>query len=199
MVKGFVEFVVKYISEIIGLFFVFVFNKFVVLVVYDGIVMVSGVLKILVCLLLKIVNDIWWLGSGFRCGFGELILFVNELGFFIMLGKVNFIQCEVMMMVVIQVMGYDVVIILVGVQGNFELNIYKLMMIFNLIQLINLIVDSCNNFIDFFLVDLKLNRKKIEFYLENFLMLVIVLSLKIGYDWVVEVVYFVYEKDLILK
>lgn len=91
MVKGFVEFVVKYISEIIGLFFVFVFNKFVVLVVYDGIVMVSGVLKILVCLLLKIVNDIWWLGSGFRCGFGELILFVNELGFFIMLGKVNFI------------------------------------------------------------------------------------------------------------
>lgn len=161
--------------------------------------MVSGVLKILVCFLFKIVNDIWWLGSGFRCGFGELILFVNEFGFLIMLGKVNFIQCEVMMMVVIQVMGYDVAIVFVGVQGSFELNIYKLMMIFNLIQLINLIVDSCNNFIDFLLVDLKLNRKKIEFYLEYFLMLVMVLSFKIGYDKVVEVVYFVYEKDLILK
>ena len=198
-VKGFAELAAKHISEITGLPFVSAPNKFAALAAHDGIVMASGTLKTLACSLLKIANDIRWLGSGPRCGFGELILPANEPGSSIMPGKVNPTQCEAMTMVATQVMGYDAAITLAGAQGNFELNTYKPMMIFNLIQSINLIADSCNNFTDFLLVDLKPNRKKIEFYLENSLMLVTALSPKIGYDRAAEVAHFAHEKDLTLK
>ncbi len=198
-VKGFAELAAKHISEITGLPFVSAPNKFAALAAHDGIVMASGALKTLACSLLKIANDIRWLGSGPRCGFGELILPANEPGSSIMPGKVNPTQCEAMTMVATQVMGYDAAITLAGAQGNFELNTYKPMMIFNLIQSINLIADSCNNFTDFLLVDLKPNRKKIEFYLENSLMLVTALSPKIGYDRAAEVAHFAHEKDLTLK
>ncbi|MCL2927464.1 MAG: class II fumarate hydratase [Trichodesmium sp. St16_bin4-tuft] len=198
-VKGFAELAAKHISEITGLPFMSAPNKFATLAAHDGIVMASGALKTLACSLLKIANDIRWLGSGPRCGFGELILPANEPGSSIMPGKVNPTQCEAMTMVATQVMGYDAAITLAGAQGNFELNTYKPMMIFNLIQSINLIADSCNNFTDFLLVDLKPNRKKIKFYLENSLMLVTALSPKIGYDRAAEVAHFAHEKDLTLK
>ncbi|NES68379.1 MAG: class II fumarate hydratase, partial [Okeania sp. SIO2D1] len=170
-VSGFAELAAKYISEITGLPFVSAPNKFAALAAHDPIVMASGALKTLACSLLKIANDIRWLGSGPRCGFGELILPANEPGSSIMPGKVNPTQCEAMAMVATQVFGYDAAIAFAGAQGSFELNTYKPMMIFNLIQSINLIADSCNNFTDFLLVDLQANQKKIEFYLEQSLML----------------------------
>ena len=197
--KGFAEIAAKHISEITGLPFVSAPNKFAALAAHDGIVMASGALKTLACSLLKIANDIRWLGSGPRCGLGELILPANEPGSSIMPGKVNPTQCEAMTMVATQVMGYDAAIAFAGAQGCFELNTYKPMMIFNLIQSINLIADSCNNFTDFLLVDLKANRKKIEFYLEHSLMLVTALSPQIGYDKAAEVAHLAHEKDLTLK
>ena len=197
--KGFAEIAAKHISEITGLPFVSAPNKFAALAAHDGIVMASGALKTLACSLLKIANDIRWLGSGPRCGLGELILPANEPGSSIMPGKVNPTQCEAMTMVATQVMGYDAAITFAGAQGCFELNTYKPMMIFNLIQSINLIADSCNNFTDFLLVDLKPNRKKIEFYLEHSLMLVTALSPQIGYDKAAEVAHLAHEKNLTLK
>ena len=197
--KGFAEIAAKHISEITGLPFVSAPNKFAALAAHDGIVMASGALKTLACSLLKIANDIRWLGSGPRCGLGELILPANEPGSSIMPGKVNPTQCEAMTMVATQVMGYDAAITFAGAQGCFELNTYKPMMIFNLIQSINLIADSCNNFTDFLLVDLKPNRKKIEFYLEHSLMLVTALSPQIGYDKAAEIAHLAHEKDLTLK
>lgn len=198
-VSGFAELAAKYISEITGLPFVSAPNKFAALAAHDPIVMASGALKTLACSLLKIANDIRWLGSGPRCGFGELILPANEPGSSIMPGKVNPTQCEAMTMVATQVMGYDAAIAFAGAQGSFELNTYKPMMIFNLIQSINLIADSCNNFTDFLLVDLQANQKKIEFYLEQSLMLVTALSPKIGYDNAAKVAKFAHEKELTLK
>ncbi|GGA01398.1 fumarate hydratase class II [Okeania sp. KiyG1] len=198
-VSGFAELAAKYISEITGLPFVSAPNKFAALAAHDPIVMASGILKTLACSLLKIANDIRWLGSGPRCGFGELILPANEPGSSIMPGKVNPTQCEAMTMVATQVMGYDAAIAFAGAQGSFELNTYKPMMIFNLIQSINLIADSCNNFTDFLLVDLQANQKKIEFYLEQSLMLVTALSPKIGYDNAAKVAKVAHEKELTLK
>ncbi|NET46047.1 MAG: class II fumarate hydratase [Okeania sp. SIO2B3] len=198
-VSGFAELAAKYISEITGLPFVSAPNKFAALAAHDPIVMASGALKTLACSLLKIANDIRWLGSGPRCGFGELILPANEPGSSIMPGKVNPTQCEAMTMVATQVMGYDTAIAFAGAQGSFELNTYKPMMIFNLIQSINLIADSCNNFTDFLLVDLQANQKKIEFYLEQSLMLVTALSPKIGYDNAAKVAKVAHEKELTLK
>ena len=198
-VKGFAELAAKHISEITGLPFVSATNKFAALAAHDAIVMASGALKTLACSLMKIANDIRWLGSGPRCGFGELILPENEPGSSIMPGKVNPTQCEAMTMVATQVFGYDTAIAFAGAQGSFELNTYKPMMIFNLIQSINLIADSCNNFTDFLLVDLKPNQKKIEFYLEQSLMLVTALSPKIGYDQAAKVAHFAHEKELTLK
>ncbi|NEN92868.1 MAG: class II fumarate hydratase [Okeania sp. SIO3H1] len=198
-VSGFAELAAKYISEITGLPFVSAPNKFAALAAHDPIVMASGALKTLACSLLKIANDIRWLGSGPRCGFGELILPANEPGSSIMPGKVNPTQCEAMTMVATQVMGYDAAIAFAGAQGSFELNTYKPMMIFNLIQSINLIADSCNNFTDFLLVDLQANQKKIEFYLEQSLMLVTALSPKIGYDKAAKVAKIAHEKELTLK
>ncbi|NET27493.1 MAG: class II fumarate hydratase [Okeania sp. SIO1I7] len=198
-VSGFAELAAKYISEITGLPFVSAPNKFAALAAHDPIVMASGALKTLACSLLKIANDIRWLGSGPRCGFGELILPANEPGSSIMPGKVNPTQCEAMTMVATQVMGYDAAIAFAGAQGSFELNTYKPMMIFNLIQSINLIADSCNNFTDFLLVDLQANQKKIEFYLEQSLMLVTALSPKIGYDNAAKVAKVAHEKELTLK
>ncbi|MEB3342445.1 class II fumarate hydratase [Okeania sp.] len=197
--NGFAELAAKYISEITGLPFVSAPNKFAALAAHDGVVMASGALKTLAGSLLKIANDIRWLGSGPRCGFGELILPANEPGSSIMPGKINPTQCEAMTMVATQVMGYDAAIAFAGAQGSFELNTYKPMMIFNLMQSINLIADSCNNFTDFLLVDLKANQKKIDFYLEQSLMLVTALTPKIGYDKAAEVAHFAHEKDLTLK
>ena len=197
--QGFAEGAVKYISEITGLPFVSAPNKFAALAAHDAIVMASGALKTLACSLLKIANDIRFLGCGPRCGFGELILPSNEPGSSIMPGKVNPTQCEAMTMVATQVMGYDAAIAFAGSQGHFELNVFKPMMVFNLLQSINLLADSCNNFTDFLLDGLEPNRKKIDYFLQQSLMLVTALTPKIGYDKAAEVAHLAMEKDLTLK
>ncbi|NER25486.1 MAG: class II fumarate hydratase [Symploca sp. SIO1B1] len=197
--KGFAEGTVKYISEITGLPFICAPNKFAAIAAHDAIVMASGALKTLACSLLKIANDIRFLGCGPRCGLGELILPSNEPGSSIMPGKVNPTQCEAITMVATQVMGYDAAIAFAGSQGHFELNVFKPMMVFNLLQSINLLADSCNNFTDFLLDGLEPNRKKIDYFLQQSLMLVTALSPKIGYDKAAEVAHLAMENDLTLK
>ncbi len=157
-------------------------NKFAALAAHDAVVMASGALKTLATSLLKIANDLRWLGSGPRCGLGELILPANEPGSSIMPGKVNPTQCEAMTMVCVQVMGNDAAIAFAGSQGNFELNVFKPVMIHNLLHSIGLLADACSSFTDHLVVGLEPNRPQIEALLQRSLMLVTALTPKIGYD-----------------
>jgi fumarate hydratase, class II len=170
------------IAQMTGLPFVTAPNKFAALAAHDAIAMTSGSLKTLACSLMKIANDIRWLGSGPRCGLGELILPENEPGSSIMPGKVNPTQCEAMTMVCVQVMGNDTAISVAGTQGNFELNVFKPLMIFNLLNSIRLLADACASFTDYLVVGIQPNREQIEHYLTNSLMLVTALNPHIGYD-----------------
>jgi fumarate hydratase class II len=197
--KGFAENVSHKISQLTGLPFISAPNKFAAMAAHDGLVMASGALKTLACSLMKIANDIRFLGSGPRCGLGELILPENEPGSSIMPGKVNPTQCEAMTMVAAQVIGYDTAISVAGSQGHFELNVFKPMMIFNFLQSIAILSDSCCNFTDFLLKGLQVNRKKIDSYVEQSLMLVTALAPKIGYDNAANVAHIALEKDQTLK
>ncbi|ACK67178.1 fumarate hydratase, class II [Rippkaea orientalis PCC 8801] len=172
----------KEIAKLTDFPFVCATNKFAALASHDAIVMASGALKTLAASLMKIANDIRWLGSGPRCGLGELILPANEPGSSIMPGKVNPTQCEAMTMVCAQVMGNDTAINIAGSQGNFELNVFKPMMIFNLLNSIELLGDACSSFTDHLVVGLEPNREQIEYYLTNSLMLVTALNPHLGYD-----------------
>jgi fumarate hydratase class II len=142
----------------------------------------SGTLKALACALMKIANDIRWMGSGPRCGLGELSLPENEPGSSIMPGKVNPTQSEAMTMVCVQVMGNDAAIGFAGSQGNFELNVFKPVMIHNLLHSITLLSDACGLFAEHCVDGIQVNREKIKSYLESSLMLVTALSPHIGYD-----------------
>ena len=197
--KGFAEKVSNQISQLTGLPFISAPNKFAAMAAHDGLVMASGALKTLACSLMKIANDIRFLGSGPRCGLGELILPENEPGSSIMPGKVNPTQCEAITMVAAQVIGYDTAITIAGSQGHFELNVFKPMIIFNFIQSVAILSDSCHNFTDFLLTGLKVNRNKINSYVEQSLMLVTALAPKIGYDHAAQVAHIALEKDLTLK
>jgi fumarate hydratase class II len=197
--KGFAEKVSNQISQITGLPFISAPNKFAAMAAHDGLVMASGALKTLACSLMKIANDIRFLGSGPRCGLGELILPENEPGSSIMPGKVNPTQCEAITMVAAQVIGYDTAITIAGSQGHFELNVFKPMIIFNFIQSVAILSDSCHNFTDFLLTGLKVNRNKINSYVEQSLMLVTALAPKIGYDHAAQVAHIALEKNLTLK
>jgi fumarate hydratase class II len=197
--KGFAEKVSNQISQITGLPFISAPNKFAAMAAHDGLVMASGALKTLACSLMKIANDIRFLGSGPRCGLGELILPENEPGSSIMPGKVNPTQCEAITMVAAQVMGYDTAITIAGSHGHFELNVFKPMIIFNFIQSVAILSDSCHNFTDFLLTGLKVNRNKINSYVEQSLMLVTALAPKIGYDHAAQVAHIALEKNLTLK
>lgn len=141
-----------------------------------------GQLKTLANSLFKIANDIRLLSCGPRAGFYELLIPENEPGSSIMPGKVNPTQCEAMAMVAAQVMGYDVAVGISGSAGYLEMNVYKPLIIFNIIQSIKIISDSCVNFTKYLLEGLKPNYNKIDFYLKNSLMLVTALSPVIGYD-----------------
>jgi fumarate hydratase class II len=196
---GFAERAVEIINEITELPFIPAPNKFTAQASHDAIVMASGVLKTLACSLLKIANDIRFLGCGPRCGFGELLLPENEPGSSIMPGKVNPTQCEAMTMVATQIMGYDAAVSFAGSQGHFEMQAYKPLMVFNVIQSINLLADSCNNFTDFLIVGLEPNRKRIDYLLTQSLMLVTALNPVIGYDKASKVAHLASEKDLTLK
>ena len=170
------------IAEMTGLPFRTAENKFESLAAHDAIVEMSGVLKTLAASLMKIANDIRWLGSGPRCGIGELILPANEPGSSIMPGKVNPTQAEAMTMVAAQVMGNDVAINFGGAMGNFELNVFKPVMIYNLLQSIRLLADACESFTDKCVAGIQPNREKINAHLTNSLMLVTALNPYIGYD-----------------
>jgi fumarate hydratase, class II len=170
------------IAELTGLPFKSHPNKFAALSAHDELVFASGALKTLAASLMKIANDIRWLGSGPRCGIGELILPENEPGSSIMPGKVNPTQSEAMTMVAVQVMGNDAAIGFAGSQGNFELNVFNPVMIHNLLHSIRLMKDACRGFVDFCVEGLELNRARIEEHLRNSLMLVTALNPHVGYD-----------------
>ena len=197
--KGFAERTAKQIAEITGVPFACAPNKFAVMGAHDGIVMASGILKTLAVSLYKIANDIRLLSCGPRAGFHELDIPANEPGSSIMPGKVNPTQCEAMAMVAVQVMGYDAAVAFAGAGGYLEMNVYKPIMIFNVIQSIRILSDSCNNFTDFLVVGIKPNRKQIENFLHQSLMLVTALSPAIGYDKASAIAHLANEKDSTLK
>lgn len=157
-------------------------NKFAALSAHDELVMGSGALKTLAVSLMKIANDIRWLGSGPRCGLGELTLPENEPGSSIMPGKVNPTQCEALTMVCVQVMGNDAAIGFAGSQGNFELNVFKPVMIFNFLNSVRLLADASRSFAVHCVAGLEANRERIEAYVKDCLMLVTALNPEIGYD-----------------
>jgi fumarate hydratase class II len=170
------------IAELTGLPFRAHPNKFAALSAHDEIVFASGALKTLACSLMKIANDIRWLASGPRCGLGELILPENEPGSSIMPGKVNPTQSEAMTMVAAQVLGNDAAIGFAGSQGNFELNVFKPVMIHNFLHSVRLLHDASIGFVEFCIDGIELNREQIDEYLYDSLMLVTALNQHIGYD-----------------
>ena len=170
------------IAEISGLPFRSAPNKFESLAAHDAIVFASGALKTLACSLMKIANDIRWLASGPRSGIGEIIIPANEPGSSIMPGKVNPTQSEAMTMVCAQVIGNDAAITVGGMSGNFELNVFKPVMIFNLLNSIRLLGDACDSFNKNCAVGIEPDREGIRKHLENSLMLVTALNPHIGYD-----------------
>jgi fumarate hydratase, class II len=157
-------------------------NKFAALAAHDAIVAASGALKTLAASLMKIANDIRWMGSGPRCGLGELILPENEPGSSIMPGKVNPTQSEAMTMVCIQVIGNDTAIAVAGSQGNFELNVFKPLIIHNFLHSVTLLAHSCVSFTKYCVAGIEPNRERIASYVKNSLMLVTALNPRIGYD-----------------
>jgi len=195
----FAELSAKKISQITELPFVTAPNKFAALASHDPLVFASGALKTLAATLMKIANDIRWMGSGPRCGLQELILPANEPGSSIMPGKVNPTQCEAMAMVAVQVMAYDVAITIAGSQGNFELNVFKPMIAYNLLNSITLLADCCHSFTNHLVKGLKVNVPQIKSYLEQSLMLVTALTPKIGYDKASQAAYKAYKENLTLK
>jgi fumarate hydratase class II len=174
-------------------------NKFAALAAHDAIVMASGALRTLAVSMMKIANDVRWLGSGPRCGLGELILPENEPGSSIMPGKVNPTQCEAMTMVCAQVMGNDATIGFAGSQGNFELNVFKPVMIFNFLHSARLLADACDSFTEFCLEDIQVNRERIKHYVDNSLMLVTALNPHIGYDKAAKIAKKAYQDGSSLK
>ncbi|MCA9403055.1 MAG: class II fumarate hydratase [Candidatus Omnitrophica bacterium] len=191
--------VARNITKLTGHPFITAENKFEVLAAHDAIVEMSGVLKTIAASLHKIANDIRWLGSGPRCGIGEIILPANEPGSSIMPGKVNPTQCEALTMVCVQVIGNDAAINMAGACGNFELNVYKPVMIYNLLQSIRLLGDSCQAFTDKCVVGIQPNKENIQKNLTNSLMLVTALNPHIGYDNAAKVAKKAYNEHLTLK
>jgi len=157
-------------------------NKFAALSAHDELVFASGALKTLAAALMKIANDIRWLASGPRCGLGELTIPENEPGSSIMPGKVNPTQCEAMTMVAVQVFGADAAIGFAGSQGNFELNVFKPVMIYNFLHSVRLLSDACRSFTEHCAVGIEVDRERIQQYVENCLMLVTALNPVTGYD-----------------
>ncbi|CAH0487314.1 unnamed protein product [Peronospora farinosa] len=180
--KGYDAEIAKIIAEETKLPFITAPNKFEALAAHDAVVEASGVMNTIACSLMKIANDIRFLGSGPRSGLGELTLPANEPGSSIMPGKVNPTQCEAITMVCAQVMGNHVAVTVGGSNGHFELNVFKPVMISNLLSSIRLIGDSCNAFTDNCVVGIEANREKIDQLMKNSLMLVTALNPHIGYD-----------------
>ena len=195
----FAERIAAKIAEKTGLPFVTAPNKFAALAAHDALVMASGALRTLACSLMKIANDIRWLASGPRCGLAELILPENEPGSSIMPGKVNPTQCEAMTMVCVQVMGADAAVGFAGSQGNFELNVFKPVIIYNILYSIRLLSDACRSFTEHMVVGIQADRRRIADYVNNSLMLVTALSPRIGYDNAAKVAHKAHHEGTSLK
>ncbi|MBA3257179.1 MAG: class II fumarate hydratase, partial [Pyrinomonadaceae bacterium] len=187
------------IAELTGLQFKSHPNKFAALSAHDEIIFASGALKTLAASLMKIANDIRWLASGPRCGLGELSLPENEPGSSIMPGKVNPTQSEAMTMVSVQVFGNDAAITFAGSQGNFELNVFKPVMIHNLLHSIRLIHDACHGFVEYCIAGIELNREQINDYVKGSLMLVTALNPHIGYDKAAKIAKHAHKRGISLR
>jgi len=185
--REFAKRVARKIGELTGYPFVTAPNKFAALAAHDALVMASGALKTLAASLMKIANDLRWLASGPRCGIGEITLPENEPGSSIMPGKVNPTQCEAMTMVAVQVMGNDAAIGFAGSQGNFELNVFKPVIIFNYLHSVRLLTDSCRSMVDHCVTGIEPNQERIAHFVNDSLMLVTALNQKIGYDKAAEI------------
>jgi len=196
---GFAKAVAKEISKLTGLPFRTAENKFEALGGQDSIVELSGALKVIAGSLFKIANDIRWLASGPRSGIGELVLPANEPGSSIMPGKVNPTQCEAMTMVCTQVMGNDVTISFAGASGNFELNVYRPVLAYNILESIRLISDACRSFCKNAVAGIEPNRERIDKNLYNSLMLVTALNPHIGYDKAAKAAKKAFKENLTLK
>ncbi len=172
----------KKIAELTGLPFRSHPNKFAALSAHDEIVFAQGAMETLAASLMKISNDIRWLAAGPRCGLGELTIPENEPGSSIMPGKVNPTQSEAMTMVCVQVHGATAAVGFAGSQGNFQLNVFKPVMIYNFLHSVTLITDACHGYVEYMIKGIELDREKIDSYVRNSLMLVTALAPKIGYD-----------------
>jgi fumarate hydratase class II len=196
---GFAEEFAAQVSKETGYDFITAPNKFEALAANDAIVEASGALNVLACSLMKIANDIRLLGSGPRCGIGELQLPANEPGSSIMPGKVNPTQCEALTMVCTQVMGNHTTITIAGSQGHFELNVFKPVMIYNFIQSVDLLATAMQSFVDNCVVGIEPNRERIEQLLHESLMLVTALNPHIGYDNAAKIAKNAHAKGITLK
>jgi len=170
------------IAELTGLPFRSHPDKFAALSAHDEIVFAQGALETLAASLMKISNDIRWLASGPRCGLGELSIPENEPGSSIMPGKVNPTQCEAMTMVCAQVHGATAAVGFAGSQGNFELNVFKPVIIYNFLHSVDLLSDACHGYVEYMIRGIEVDRAKVDWYVRNSLMLVTALTPKIGYD-----------------
>jgi fumarate hydratase, class II len=170
------------IAQLTGLPFRSHPNKFAALSAHDEIVFAQGALETLAASLMKIANDIRWLASGPRCGLGELIIPENEPGSSIMPGKVNPTQSEAMTMVAAQVHGATAAVGFAGSQGNFELNVFKPVIIYNFLHSVTLLADACHGFVEFMVSGIEVDRDRVDYYVNNSLMLVTALAPKVGYD-----------------
>ena len=195
----FAQLVAKEIAHRTQLPFVSAENKFAQLAAHDAIVAASGALNTLAASLMKIANDMRWLGSGPRCGIGELALPANEPGSSIMPGKVNPTQSEALTMVCCQVMGNHTAITIGGSQGNFELNVFKPMMIHNLLHSLRILSDACIAFGERCIDGLEANKENIQKHLDNSLMLVTALNNHIGYDKAAKIAKNAHEKGMTLR
>lgn len=187
------------IAELTGLPFISAPNKFEALAAHDALVFAHGALKTLACSLMKIANDVRWMASGPRCGLGEIHIPENEPGSSIMPGKVNPTQCEAITMVAVQVIGNDAAINFAGSQGNFELNVYKPVLIYNFLQSARLLADSMHHFNQYCAVGIEPNEARLKYYQDNTLMLVTALNSHIGYDKAAKIAKHAYHENITLK
>jgi fumarate hydratase, class II len=196
---GFAEAAVSEIARLTGLPFISAPNKFTVQGAHDALVQLSGTLRTLAVSLYKIANDIRLMACGPRAGFAELIIPENEPGSSIMPGKVNPTQCEALTMIAVQAMANDVAVGFGGASGYLEMNVYKTLMIFNVMHSITIIADGCTNFRRFLVEGARPNEKKINEYVQRSLMLVTALAPVIGYDKASKIAHHAMDNDLTLK
>ena len=197
--KGFATEVAKVVSELTGKEFRTAENKFHALTSKDELVFAHGALKALAADMMKIANDVRWLASGPRCGLGEIFIPENEPGSSIMPGKVNPTQCEAVTMVAVQVIAHDVAVGMAASQGNFELNVFMPVCIYNFLQSVRLLADGIKSFNDNCVVGIRANREKMAHNLHNSLMLVTALNPYIGYDNAAKTAKKAYKDNISLK